>query len=96
MTLDIAKKDDRIAQLEIMLSNMRSTPPNGDEEISTDMYTDATDGKVKGTNTVDDNSRLYFSVSSYDENNINTDDTSNNINPDPSDNSTQLTKYERR
>ena len=96
MTLDIGKKDDRIAQLEVMLSNMRSIHPNGDEETPINMDTNSADGECKGTTTVDDNSLLSFSVSSYDENNINTDDTNNNVNPDPPDTSTQLTKYERR
>ena len=66
MSSDINKKDDRIAQLELMLKNMSSTPARGSAETPINMDIDSTDDHTPDPPPVDDDSNLSFSDSNSD------------------------------
>ena len=74
MTSDLYEKDDRIAQLELMLSNMRSTPAIGSKETPINMDTGPSSDTNKETPSKEDNSLLSFSSRSYDNEDVPTTD----------------------
>ena len=66
MSSDINKKDDRIAQLELMLKNMSSTPARGSAKTPIYMDIDSTDDHTPDPPPADDDSNLSFSDSNSD------------------------------
>ena len=100
MTSDLDKKDDRIAQLEMMLSNMRSASATGSKTTPIDM--NAANPKVQDKEALhsDDNSNISFSSKSYEEENemiadpIDVEDQPDTTTHQPTSN--VLVRYERR
>ena len=67
MSSDIEKKDDRIAQLELMLRNMHSPPSGGTKETPIDMVDSNLRAQDNEASPTEDNSLLSYSSKSYEE-----------------------------
>ena len=111
MTADIDQKDDRIAQLEMMLNTMRNTTIHGTaespiemetennihgaEKLTTDMDKENDDDNNTSLNTEEDNTLLSFSDSSS-ESQDNISEDSNTDHIQEPENVTQIVKYTTR